>query len=86
MIYTLPCFKWISTGCCPYLDKCMYIHPESFKNKYNDTICIKNDKKKHERDLYPDSFFYHPCDSKNNTEYFKDIFFILKIDYKSLKI
>lgn len=69
----LPCKKWITTGQCPYEDRCDYLHPESIKKQiFNDTENEKILKKKVKKcDLtydHEDKFFWPPLTGKENLE------------------
>ena len=67
----LPCKKWITTGQCPYEDKCDYLHPESIKKQiFYDTEnekCLKKKGKKCDLTYDPeDKFFWPPLTGKEN--------------------
>lgn len=52
---TLPCVTHISTGDCPYKDRCEFIHDEDLKGVSKSFIKMKNDSNLEEKDL-----FYYP--------------------------
>ena len=66
----LPCKKWITTGQCPYGDRCDYLHPESIKKEiFFDTEKKNSFSKIKKCDLYydqEDKFFWPPLTNKEN--------------------
>lgn len=61
--YSLPCFTLISTGYCPYNDRCLFIHDYRLICKQK-TKLYRN--KKGSKIIGHDSFFWKPCISNNN--------------------
>lgn len=53
----LPCKTYISTGCCPYRDRCVFLHDSRIG--LNNTIKL-NCKKKQKEDGTTDSLFWPP--------------------------
>lgn len=69
----LPCKKWITTGQCPYNNRCDYLHPESIKKQiFNDTenelLLSKKFKKFDLTYDHEDKFFWPPFTRKENLE------------------
>ena len=67
----LPCKKWITTGQCPYGDRCDYLHPESIKKQifYDTENELRLSKKIKKCDLtydHEDKFFWPPLTHKEN--------------------
>ena len=67
----LPCKKWITTGQCPYGDRCDYLHPESVKKQIiydtENEKCLKKKVKKCDLTYdHEDKFFWPPLTGKEN--------------------
>ena len=68
--YKLPCITWVSTGDCPYGDKCQYIHINELK--YNGTKVKTKTKKTnnfHKKKHSEELIFYPQSDLPNKNKY-----------------
>ena len=69
---TLPCFTYVSTGCCPYSERCLYVHDVRIKSKSKKIKPITRIKNKSSNNCN-DTFFWPPVNEHlvnyNNSEY-----------------
>lgn len=73
-IYALPCFSHVSTGKCPYRERCLFLHDNTISTHDSN---LKNLRRLRKSDFFskkihkPDSFFWYPSymNIDNNRSY-----------------